>query len=205
MSYGTQPLIRPRLIYLHGFKSSPLSQKVTELREWLLQRDLPIELVVPELGFSPAEAVGRVDREIEAAADRPCGLMGSSLGGYYATVLGARHNLRSVLINPAVAPYRLLRTYLGEQENMYTGERFEVEEAHMAQLEAMDPGDLAHPERFLVLLQTGDETLDFREAINRFSQSPKWIQPGGDHRFQHFMRILPAALSFLKLLPGRPF
>lgn len=195
---------RPRLIYLHGFRSSPQSQKVTELRDWLTQRALPIELVVPELGFSPSDAIARVEHAIEAAAGRPCGLMGSSLGGYYATVLGARHHLRSVLINPAVAPYRLLRSYIGVQENMYTGERFEVEEAHMDQLQVMDPGEFRRPDDFLVLLQTGDETLDYREAISRFRHSPKWIQPGGDHRFQNFPRILPAALAFLDLLPGRP-
>lgn len=195
----------PRLIYLHGFKSSPQSQKVTELREWLEREALPIELVVPELGFAPDEAIARVSRNIETAAGRPCGLMGSSLGGYYASALGARYNLRSVLINPAVAPYRLLRRYIGVQENLYTGERFEVEEAHMDQLQAMDPSELARPERFLVCLQTGDETLDYREAVHRYRHSPKWIQPGGDHRFQGFPRISPAALAFLKLLPGRRY
>lgn len=197
--------VLPRLIYLHGFKSSPQSQKVTELRDWLDRKGLPVELVVPELGFSPEEAIARVARDIEAAADRPCGLMGSSLGGYYATVLGARYNLRSVLINPAVAPYRLLRSYIGVQENLYTGERFEVEEAHMDQLQAMDPGDLSDPARFLVCLQTGDETLDYREAVSRYQHSPKWIRPGGDHRFQDFPRILPAAFAFLSLLPGHRF
>ncbi|WP_148861686.1 YqiA/YcfP family alpha/beta fold hydrolase [Marinobacter fonticola] len=196
---------RPRLIYLHGFKSSPQSQKVTELREWLAAHELPIELVAPAVGFSPNEAIARIERDIAASADRPCALMGSSLGGYYATVLGARHNLRSVLINPAVAPYRLLRTYIGVQENLYTGERFEVEEAHMDELEAMDPGQLTQPRQFLVLLQSGDETLDYREAVMRYPQSPQWIQPGGDHRFQNFTRTLPAALAFLGLLPGHTF
>lgn len=191
----------PRLIYLHGFKSSPQSQKVTELRAWLADRGEPVELVTPELGFAPRDAVARIEEAVAGAEGRHCGLMGSSLGGYYATVVGARHGLRSVLINPAVAPYRLLRGYLGIQENLYTGERFEVTEGHMEQLAAMDPGALAHPERFLVLLQTGDETLDYREAVARYAGAAQWIQPGGDHRFQDFPRALPAALAFLGMGP----
>ncbi|WP_165857665.1 YqiA/YcfP family alpha/beta fold hydrolase [Marinobacter sp. JSM 1782161] len=188
---------QPRLIYLHGFRSSPQSQKVTELREWLAARDVPVELVTPELGFAPDEAVARVTSLVDEAGDRPVGLMGSSLGGYYATVVAARSGLPAVLVNPAVAPYRLLRGYLGVQENLYTGERFEVTETHMHQLSDMDPGPLAHPERFLVLLQTGDETLEFREAVTRYTGASQWIQPGGDHRFQDFPRVLPAALAFL--------
>ncbi|TBW55886.1 esterase [Marinobacter halodurans] len=188
---------QPRLIYLHGFRSSPQSQKVTELRGWLADSGLPVELVAPELGFSPDEAVAHVEQAVEDAGKRPCGLMGSSLGGYYATVVAARRGLRAVLINPAVAPYNLLRPYLGMQENLYTGERFEVTEAHMHQLRAMDPGPLVNPERFMVLLQTADETLDFREAAARYAGAPTWLQPGGDHRFQDFPRVLPAALAFL--------
>lgn len=189
---------RPRLIYLHGFKSSPESEKVTELREVLDRHQVPVELVAPSLGFAPQEALARACELVEAVVgQRPCGLIGSSLGGYYANVVSARYGVPAALVNPAAYPYRLLRDYLGEQTNLHTGETFKVTEEHMRQLADMDPGD--HPEaaQLLVLLQTGDETLDYREAWRRFQGSPHWLQAGGDHRFQNFARTIPAILAFL--------
>ncbi|MDG5501349.1 YqiA/YcfP family alpha/beta fold hydrolase [Marinobacter sp. BGYM27] len=188
---------RPGLIYLHGFRSSPQSDKVTELRQWLDSHQVPVELHVPDLGFEPAEAIQRVSDIVECFGDRPCGLMGSSLGGYYASVVAARHRLRAVLINPAVAPYQLLDGYIGTQTNLYTGEAFEVTRDHMLQLQEMEPGASLNTADLMVLLQTADETLDYRDACRRYSSASQWIQPGGDHRFQNFPRVLPAAMAFL--------
>ncbi|PAV25862.1 esterase [Tamilnaduibacter salinus] len=189
---------RPRLIYLHGFKSSPGSEKVGELRETLERLQVPVELVVPSLGFEPERALTRACEPVEAVlGQRPCGLIGSSLGGYYATVVSARYGVPAALVNPAAYPYRLLRDYLGEQTNLHTGETFTVTEAHMQQLTDMDPGDHPDPSQLLVLLQTGDETLDYREAWRRFQGSPHWLQAGGDHRFQNFARTIPSVLAFL--------
>ncbi|MGP4844804.1 YqiA/YcfP family alpha/beta fold hydrolase [Marinobacter sp. 1Y8] len=194
----------PCLVYLHGFRSSPQSDKVTELRQWLDAHQVPVELHVPDLGFEPEEAVRLVSDIVESFDGRQCAVMGSSLGGYYASVVAARHRLRAVLINPAVAPYQLLDGYIGTQTNLYTGEAFEVTREHMVQLKDMEPGASLNSADLMVLLQTADETLDYRDAARRYSGAAQWIQPGGDHRFQNFTRILPAALAFLGIpRPGQ--
>ncbi|WP_166266299.1 YqiA/YcfP family alpha/beta fold hydrolase [Marinobacter caseinilyticus] len=190
-------LKNPAVLYLHGFNSSPQSQKLVELGGLLPELNPDVELVTPLLGFDPKQAYRRACEAYEAVSGRCAGVVGSSLGGYYATALSQRFGLKAVLINPAVYPYELLRSHLGPQHNPYTGERYVLTERHMADLRALDPGPLKHPKQLLLLLQSGDETLDFRQAIRRYPDSPAWIQPGGDHRFQRFDRVVPAMLEFL--------
>lgn len=190
----------PLLVYLHGFNSSPGSQKARVLAQYLLERRYACELRVPALPFSPEDAGVCIEEAIASEQHRRrVVVMGSSLGGYYATWASQRFGLPAVLINPAVYPYRLLRDYLGAQENPYTGERYWLEMRHMEALEAMEPGTLSRPEHLMVLLQTGDETLDYRDAVTRFPRSPQWIQSGGSHAFDDFIVVLPAALGFLGL------
>lgn len=190
----------PLLVYLHGFNSSPGSQKARLLAQYLTRKGYVCELRVPALPFSPEDAAACVEAEIAFERDRrPIALMGSSLGGYYATWASQRFGLPAVLINPAVYPYRLLRDYLGPQENPYTGERYLLEMQHVAALEALDVGTLHRPGQVMVLLQTGDETLNYHDAVVRFPRSPLWVQSGGSHAFEDFTAILPAALSFLGL------
>ncbi len=189
--------MRPAIIYLHGFNSSPRSQKANELKAWLPDLNPDIELLVPELGFDPEQAYRRASDALASVAGRPVGLIGSSLGGYYATALSQQLGIRAALINPAIHPYDLLHNYLGPQHNPYTGERYTLTTGHMRALKALEPGTIRQPENLFVLLQTGDETLDYREALRRHPHSPCWIQAGGDHRFQNFDVVVPAILSFL--------
>ncbi|GAA3569346.1 YqiA/YcfP family alpha/beta fold hydrolase [Marinobacter xestospongiae] len=185
------------ILYLHGFNSSPRSQKASELRDWLPQLHPGIELIVPELGFDPDQAYSRAADLIQARAGQPLGLIGSSLGGFYATALSQRFDVPAALINPAVRPYDLLWDYLGAQYNPYTDEHYTLTEAHMAALKVLEPESLSAPENLLLLLQTGDETLDYRDALAYYRGVPSWIQPGGDHRFQRLERVVPAMLAFL--------
>jgi predicted esterase YcpF (UPF0227 family) len=124
-------------------------------------------------------------------------LIGSSLGGYYATYLANHYGLRAALINPAVRPYLLLRDYLGEQRNYHTGAVHEVTEAQMQELLDIEVKELAAPENFLVMLQTGDETLDYREAATKYAESRLKIHEGGDHSYQGFDDELPQLFAFL--------
>lgn len=188
---------RPALLYLHGFLSSPASQKATELRSLLSDIKPDIELVVPTLSLEPDSAFGTALEQARTLGDRLCGVVGSSLGGYYAAALSQEVGCRAVLVNPAVYPYRLLADYLGPQANPYTGETCTLESRHLTALERLDPGPLGTPERLLLILQTGDETLNYHQALDRYPDSPAWIQPGGDHRFQDFDRVIPAILAFL--------
>lgn len=190
---------RPAIVYLHGFNSSPQSQKVRELRRWLPELNPDVDMVVPQLGFDPDVAFERACGAVDSVAGRCVGVVGSSLGGFYATALSQRYGLKAVLINPAVYPYRLLEDYLGPQHNPYTDERYNLTTCHMASLQALDPGAVAHPERLFLLLQTGDETLPYQQALARHPHSSAWVQPGGDHRFQRFDRVVPAMLAFFGL------
>ena len=123
-------------------------------------------------------------------------LMGSSLGGWYATVLAERHDVRAVLLNPAIRPHRLLEVALGEQTNYSNGQRYVVTREHLDELASLDLSILQHPERLLVLLETGDQTLDYREAERFYAASRLIIEPGGNHACQSFLTHLPTLLSF---------
>jgi hypothetical protein len=189
--------LNPALIYLHGFRSSPASAKATQLRAAVdaLPAARRPALHIPDLQRGPAAAIAQVTRLIESAA-APVTLVGSSLGGYYATHLAERHAARAVCINPAVRPYVDLQPYLGLQTNLYTGEPFEVTPAHFDELRALRVERLSTPGRFFLLVETGDEVLDYREAVAFYGGAWQYVRGGGDHAFQDYADQLPAILRF---------
>jgi predicted esterase YcpF (UPF0227 family) len=190
----------PTLLYIHGLNSSALSKKATQLTALMQARGLAEQLRVPELHHHPRQAIAQLDAAIEELG-RPL-LVGSSLGGYYATHLARRHGLKVLLINPAVNPHQLFDGFLGPQENLYTGERWELTLDHvkaLAELEVPAPQD---PQRTQVWLQTGDETLDYRRAEAFYRACALRIQAGGDHSYQGFAEQLPAVLSFAGFAPA---
>lgn len=192
----------PVLIYLHGFLGSPGSRKASETGLFLSTAGYRCEFYVPQLPPWPKQAMETVLDLARRFENRKLGLIGSSLGGYYANWLSVRLDCRAVLVNPAVYPYRLFRDRMGWHKNPYTGEEFLLDAGHMEALRDLEVGAHPYPGHLLVLLQTGDETLDYRQAQARFSGSPQWIVPGGDHGFQGFPRFLPAAMGFLGILRG---
>ena len=152
------------------------------------------ELRVPALHHHPRQAILQLEQAI-AQLGRPL-LVGSSLGGYYATHLAERHGLKALLVNPAVSPHRMFDGYLGTQTNLYSGETWELTHDHvlaLAELEVQAPQD---PQRYQVWLQTGDETLDYRLAQQYYRACALRIQAGGDHGYQGFAQQLPALLNF---------
>ena len=187
----------PDIIYLHGFRSSPQSEKARALDEHLRSINYPGEWFIPELAYSPAEIEQQLHDLIQARGNRPLGLIGSSLGGFFAYAMAERYGLPAVLINPAAYPYDLMNEYLGTQTNLYTGEAFEVTREDVERLQELDPGDPSHPGRLMVMLQTGHETLDYREAERRFAHVHLMVEEGGDHRFSSFENHLSGMLTFL--------
>jgi len=188
----------PDLIYLHGFRSAPASEKARELDAWLHESGYRGQWFIPQLATTPAGLEAQLAGLIEEAPGSGPGLIGSSLGGFFAMVMAERYGLPAVLINPAAHPYRLMEESLGEHTNLYTGESFHVTEEHVHQLKAMDPGVLSHPERLMVLLETGDETLDYRQAAERFTASKLVVHEGGNHRYTRFRQELPMMMDFLR-------
>lgn len=185
----------PTLIYLHGFNSSPASHKAQSLRRVAEAHGLGEHVRIPALPNEAESAIALIEAEI-AAAEAPVTLVGSSLGGYYATYLAERHGLKALLINPAVQVQRYFSRYLGPQRNYYSGEHWVLTPAHVAQLATLEmpaPHDAA---RVVVWLQTGDETLDYRDAAAYYHACTLDIQLGGDHSYQGFDERIPELLAF---------
>lgn len=182
------------ILYIHGFNSAPESKKASQLTSVMQQMGLGKQLRVPALHHHPRQAIAQLETAIGELGS-PL-LVGSSLGGYYATWLAERHGLKALLVNPAVSPHRMFDGYLGTQTNLYSGETWELTHDHvnaLAELEVPAPRD---PQRIQVWLQTADETLDYRYAETYYAACALRIQAGGDHSYQGFARQLPALLSF---------
>jgi predicted esterase YcpF (UPF0227 family) len=179
------------IVYLHGFNSSPQSHKAQVLGRYIEERGLAPEFACPALPPLAGDAMKAIQPLI---AKRPC-LVGSSLGGFYATHLAEKHGLKAVLINPAIDPHIGLRAYLGPQKNLHTGEPYELTEAHLAEWEKLYLPRIT-PARYLLIVETGDEVLDYRRAVERYAGAQQMVIQGGDHSLQSFPQHLARILEF---------
>ncbi|MDY7220066.1 YqiA/YcfP family alpha/beta fold hydrolase [Denitrificimonas sp. JX-1] len=192
---------RPSIVYIHGFNSSPASFKAQQVRKAWQQLELPEEdLQVPALHHHPHRAIAQLQEIIESLG-QPV-LVGSSLGGYYATYLAQRYLLKALLINPAVRPHRLFDNFATEQVNLYTGEQWLLTESHLHGLAALEVPSPCDPQRFSVWLQTGDETLDYWLAEQYYCNCSVNVQQGGFHGFENFIEHLPALFSYAGVTPS---
>jgi predicted esterase YcpF (UPF0227 family) len=181
------------LIYIHGFNSSPASSKAQLLKARLEARGRGEEFSAPALPPDPAQAAQALDA---LAARHPgAALVGSSLGGYYATWLAEKHGLKAVLLNPAVRPYELLAGHLGLQRNFHTGETYDFTMRHVDALRALEVGSIS-PARYLLITATGDEVLDYRQAVARYRGCRQIVIDGGDHGLSDFGQYVDMALAF---------
>ena len=183
------------IVYLHGFNSSPASGKARQLGEHMAGLGRAADYVCPALANSPRAAIAQVEAAL-ASQRGPVTLIGSSLGGFYATYLAEKHGWKAVLVNPAVRAHLLLRGALGPQTNWHSGEKWELTEAHLAELAALDVERITRPERYLLLVQTGDEVLDYRDAVAYYAGATQIIEAGGDHGFAGFERHFQTILDF---------
>jgi predicted esterase YcpF (UPF0227 family) len=184
------------LVYLHGFNSSPQSHKAQVMQRFMAERGLAKEYACPALPPLAGDAVRAIEPLLPK---RPC-LIGSSLGGFYATYLAEKHNLKAVLINPAIDPHVGLRAYLGEQKNLHTGEPYELTEAHLREWEKLYVPRIT-PSRYLLIVETGDEVLDYRRAVERYAGAKQIVMQGGDHSLQSFPQHLERILEFSRAAP----
>ncbi|WP_079204683.1 YqiA/YcfP family alpha/beta fold hydrolase [Pseudomonas sp. CC6-YY-74] len=187
------------ILYLHGLNSSPASLKASQLSRAMARLGLAAHLRVPALDHHPRRAIAQIEALI-AELGRPV-LVGSSLGGYYATHLAERHGLRALLINPAVRPQLRFDGHLGPQHNYYSGETWELTADHVLALAELDVPPPQDPARCQVWLQTADETLDYRDAQANYRACALRIQAGGDHGFQGFAARLPMLFAFAGIAP----
>lgn len=143
-------------------------------------------------------AIAVVEAEMAKHARGSITLVGSSLGGFYSTYLAERHDLRAVLINPAVHPDYDLRAYLGTQRNLFTHQQYELTEEHLRQWQKLYLPSVG-AQRYLLLVETGDEVLDYREAVKKYQGARQIVIPGGDHSLASFPGHIPLILEFAGL------
>ena len=190
-----------KLIYLHGLNSAPQSTKATTLKahvEALPQAIRPL-LLIPALPHRPAEAMTMVRHMIDIIGAQGLTLIGSSLGGYYATCLAeyyAIDRVKAVLINPTTGPAQDLKPYMGRQRNLYTSAEYDLTDAHLREFLELKVDRLTDPERYLLMVETGDEVLDYRLAIRHYAGAYQLVLGGGDHAFQHFEEQIGTILRF---------
>jgi predicted esterase YcpF (UPF0227 family) len=186
----------PAIVYLHGFISSPHSRKAVVLGDYLRNCVSGIGYEVPELHHRPARAFETVLATCAKHAPEELTLVGSSLGGFYATAAAERLGCRAALLNPAVHPQAHFHRYLGPQRNLYTGESFELTQAHIDELDALDVKTITRPERYWVFLETGDEVLDYREAVAYYEGALHTVVRGGDHTLASFPEHVPELVDW---------
>lgn len=189
-----------KLIYLHGFNSSPQSHKAQCLLRYMRQRGCDSQLLLPRIPPQPDKAIAALAELARQTAEAgEFSVAGSSLGGYYATWLAETWHCPAVLINPSVKPFVTLEAYLGENRFYYEDKTWRFEPRHIDQLREIHQPRLHNPQNYLVLLQTGDETLDYREAEEKYREATCIIEAGGSHAFDGFERYLGRLLDFCRM------
>jgi predicted esterase YcpF (UPF0227 family) len=200
------------ILYLHGFRSSPNSFKARLIAARLAALGLSDEWCCPNLPVSPKEAIAFAEAQLEAAmksrADAQRGqqvtLIGSSLGGYYATHLAQKHGWRAVLLNPAVLPERDLSAYLGEQPLWHGGGSIVVTPHHLDELRSLRVASVTQPERYYLIAASGDEVLDYREMLAHYAGVKTKLIEGSDHAISEFAEYVDEVLAFCGVTsPGR--
>jgi hypothetical protein len=184
------------ILYLHGFRSSPQSNKAQMIRAALAARGRLDDLVCPQLPVSPRAAAQVIEAAARLEEPDRLAVIGSSLGGYYATWLAERSGCRAVLLNPAIAPYQDLREHLGTQPVFFSDQTIEVRPEHMDELRALEVPAITRPERYLLVAATGDELIDWRTMAAKYAGCRQRIVEGSDHQLSDFAGHLGEVLAF---------
>ena len=186
-----------RLLYIHGFLSSPASFKAQQVKQWLQQHHPDVDFICPHLSPYPDETAVTLRDLIQQSEGDKWGVMGSSLGGFWAHWVAETFHMNAVLVNPAVSPQQFMPDYLGRPlKGYYSDDIYQLNAEHLQQIIRYD-SPVLHPERLWLLVQTGDETLDYRQAVTKFSRCKQTVEVGGDHAFTGFERYLASSFEFL--------
>lgn len=188
-----------RLLYLHGFRSSAKSKKATQLKAWLDARGLADRCAIPDLPHEPEAAIALARQLIGTDAERVT-VVGSSLGGFYATVLAESLGCHAVLLNPAVHPQHHLQAYIGTQTNLYTGLPFAFEQGHVDMLARLDPPRISRLARYWLIVETGDTVCPAAQAIAHYAGARQTVMHGGSHDLISFGQHIAAIADYSGVL-----
>jgi predicted esterase YcpF (UPF0227 family) len=192
------------LLYLHGFRSSPASFKARRMADWIGAHRPDLHWWCPQLPPSPAASWALISQGIadwpRAPGPQGMAVIGSSLGGFYATAVAEATGCPAVLLNPAVDPARDLAGQIGEQTPFHApDESFHFRAEYIAELQALAVATITRPERYAAVIAQGDEVLDWREMTARYPGATVKLLPGSDHGISDFDEHLPFVVDFLGL------
>jgi uncharacterized protein len=186
----------PTILYLHGFRSSPQSFKARMIGDRLAELAWPGEYECPQLPASPREAIELAVRIAATVGPEDLAVIGSSLGGYYATFLAEKIGCKAVLLNPAVKPPRDLESYVGVTTAYHSGERFEFKREYIDELKSLAVETITKPERYFLIAATGDEVLDWHEMVEHYPRARHRVINGSDHGISDFADHVDEVLEF---------
>ena len=190
------------ILYLHGFRSSPKSFKARVVQQALERAGRAHELICPQLPASPKEAMALSLLLAERHAPDNLSIIGSSLGGFYATWLAERLDVPAVLLNPSVNPLKNLEHHVGVTTAWHSDEPFEFRREYIDELAALRVENITKPERYFLLAATGDEVLDYRDMVAHYAGAKQHVIPGSDHAISEFPQYVDEVLAFCKQSAG---
>ncbi|WP_295420877.1 YqiA/YcfP family alpha/beta fold hydrolase [Sulfurovum sp.] len=183
------------IIYIHGFGSHGYGGKASAFRDYFKNKGKPF--IAPSLSYVPELAMQTLE-ELIGSYHEEIKLIGSSLGGYYTLYLAQKYQLKAVLINPAIRPYITLKRALGDAPNFYDGSHFEWKETHLEMLKTYETGYLSKERNFMLMLQKGDDVLDYKEAIAKLPKAKQITEDGGSHSFDGIEHYFEKIEHFLE-------
>jgi len=184
------------ILYLHGFRSSPVSFKARVVQKALEDAGRAEELICPQLPASPKEAIDLALRLAGTHAPGNLSIIGSSLGGFYATWLAERLGVRAVLLNPSVNPLKNLEHHVGITKAWHSDEPFEFRREYIDELAALKVDTITRPERYFLIAATGDEVLDYRDMVAHYAGAQQHVIEGSDHAISEFPQYVDEVLAF---------
>ncbi len=191
--------MKPKLLlYLHGYMSSPNSYKAQHLKEETQKRYPQIKTVIPKLSSVPYKAWEAVERLLDDHKEYEISVVGASMGGLLASRISALHNVKAVLINPLIPTAEVLLPYTGVHTNPYTGEEFELSPHDLHRVVSLQPSHF-YRDNLWVLLETGDNTFDYKRALRKYNGAKISVEDDGDHSFTKFTEYLPQIYQFFGL------
>jgi len=184
------------ILYLHGFRSSPQSMKARVIAGRMAELGLSDQLLNPQLPASPRLAMELALSLVEDVPADELAIIGSSLGGYYATWLAERLGCRAVLLNPAIVPLQDLDKHVGVTTQYHSDEPFEFKREYIDELRALAVDPITRPERYFLIAATGDEVLDYRDMVKHYAGARQHVIEGSDHGIAEFPDYVDAVLAF---------